>query len=222
MSSQQIFQLSHKLRATFRPLTSKFNEIGIKIRNYEMPEKVKGTFLERWAKYWHGLYIDYKDVALDVVKDCTERPVHATIYITLLGSCFYSNRHNPDETMFREQLIQNSIKLIQVGEPIRNPVSVQHIKWLERCYNEGLIRRLNLGVLSLIWLDNYDKYCSSYKAVCPYLKPRYITFYERIVDVGFLGKWWILDRKMKDYDVNEAEFCVAETVNNTGTVSATC
>ncbi|XP_012060021.1 PREDICTED: uncharacterized protein C19orf52 [Atta cephalotes] len=222
MSSQQIFQLSHRLRTVFRPLTSKFNEIGIKIRNYEMPEKIKGTFLERWAKYWHGLYIDYKDVALDVVKDCTERPVHATIYITLLGSCFYSNRHNPDETIFREQLIQNNIKLIQVGEPIRNPVSVQHIKWLEQCYNEGLIRRLNLGILSLIWLDNYDKNCSSYKAVCPYLKPRYVTFYERIVDVGFLGKWWVLDRKMKNYDVNEAEFCVAETVNNTDTISATC
>lgn len=47
MISQQIVQLPHRLRAAF---TSRFNEIGNKIRNYEMPERVKGTFLERWGK----------------------------------------------------------------------------------------------------------------------------------------------------------------------------
>ncbi|KAL0117576.1 hypothetical protein PUN28_010408 [Cardiocondyla obscurior] len=217
MSSQQIFQLPHRLRVAFRVFISRFNEVGTKIRSYEkIPERIKGTFLERWAKYWHGLYVDYKDVAFDVAKDCRERPVRAGLYVT--RGCFYSCRHNPDETMFREQLIQNSLKLIQVGESIRNPVSVEHIKWLEQCYNEGLIRRLNLGVLSLIWLDNYDKDCSLYKAICPYLKPRYITFHERIIDVGFLEKYWLLERKMKDYDVNEDEFNIV--VNNAGIVSA--
>lgn len=220
MSRQQVFQLPYRLTTAFRPLTSKFNKIGIKIRSYEIPVRIKGTFIKRWAKYWHGLYTDYKDVAFDVAKDCRERPARAAMYIILLGGCFYSNRHNPDETLFREQLIQSSIKLIQVGEPIRNPVSVQHIKWLEQCYNEGLIRRLNLGILSLIWLDNYDRDCSLYKAVCPYLKPRYLTFHDRIIDVGFLEKWWLLEKKMKDYDVNEAEFSVAEVINNAGTVSA--
>lgn len=219
MSSQQIFQLPHRLKTAFRLLTSRFSEVSVKIRNYEIPERLRGTFLERWGKYWHGLYVDYKDVVFDVAKDCRERPVRAAIYVTLLGGCFYSSRHNPNETMFREQLIQSSIKLIQVGEPIRNPVSVQHTKWLEQCYNEGLIRRLNLGILSFIWLDNYDKDCFLYKAVCPYLKPRYVTFHERIVDVGFLEKWWLLDRKMKDYDINEVEFNVVEAISNADTVS---
>ncbi|XP_012532324.1 mitochondrial import inner membrane translocase subunit Tim29 [Monomorium pharaonis] len=218
MSVQQMFQYPHKFRTAFRLLRCKFNAIGVKIRNYEMPERIKGTILERWAKYWHGLYIDYKDVAFDVAKDCRERPVRAAMYITLLGGCFYAGQRNPDETMFRAQLVQNSLKLIQVGEPIRNPISVQHINWLQQCCNEGLIRRLNLGIVSLIWLDNYDKDCFLYKTVCPYLKPRYMTFYERIVDIGFLEKWWILEKKMKDYDVNEAEFSAA---NNASIVSAT-
>lgn len=219
MGTQQIFQLPLRFRATFRLLKFKINKIGVKIRSYEMPERIKGTILERWVKYWHDLYINYEEVAIDVAKDCRERPVRAAMYISLLGGCYYSNRHNPDETMFRDQLIQSSIKLMQVGEPIRNPVSVQHLKWLEQCYNEGLIRRLNLGVMSLIWLDNYNKDCSIYKAVCPYLKPRYETFHERIVDIGFLEKWWLLERKMKDYDINEAEFSVP-AANNTGIVSA--
>ncbi|KAL6439763.1 hypothetical protein ACFW04_004063 [Cataglyphis niger] len=219
MNSQQIIQLPHRLRTAFGLFTSRFNEIGNKIKNYEIPERVKGTFLERLAKYWHSLYIDYKDVAIDVIKDCRERPVRATIYTT--RGCFYSSRLNPDETLFREQLIESSMKLILVGESIRNPVSVRHIKWLEQCYNEGLIRRLNLGILSLIWIDNYDKDCSFYKAVCPYLKPRFVTFHERIVDVGFLGKWWILERKMNNYDINEAEFSIVQNANNIDTISAT-
>jgi len=50
MNSQQIFQLPHRIRAVFKLFTSRFNEVGIKIRNYEIPERIKGTFLERWGK----------------------------------------------------------------------------------------------------------------------------------------------------------------------------
>lgn len=50
MNSQQVVQLSHRLRTAFRLLTSRFNEIGNKIGNYEMPERLKGSFLERWGK----------------------------------------------------------------------------------------------------------------------------------------------------------------------------
>ncbi|XP_014483140.1 PREDICTED: uncharacterized protein C19orf52 homolog [Dinoponera quadriceps] len=206
MSSQQMVQMAHKLRTALRIPTDTLNRISIKIKNYEMPGRIKGTFLERWAKYWHNLYIDYKDVAIDVAKDCRKHPIRTTIYTTFLGANLYSAIHNPDEISFRDTMIKYNLKLTLLGTPIRNPVAVEHIERLQQYYNEGIIRRLSLGILSLIWIDNYDEDCSSYKAVCPYLKPRYITFYERIIDVGFLDKWWILDNKMKDYDVNEIEF----------------
>lgn len=50
MNSQQIIQLPYRLRAVFKLFTSRFNEIGNKIGSYEMPERIKGTFLERWGK----------------------------------------------------------------------------------------------------------------------------------------------------------------------------
>lgn len=187
-------------------LLSSINEVVYKVKNFETPEKIKGTFLERWGRYWKNLYIDYRDVAIDVVKDCKAHPILASTYGSFVALLVYLNKHNPDETSFREHLLQNSIRVMQVGEPLRNPISEQHIKWLQNCYDEGIIRRMDLGIISLIWLDNYDTACSLYKAVCPHLKPRYVTFYERIVDVGFIDKWWILENKMKDYDVNEAEF----------------
>lgn len=49
---------------------------------------VTQQFFHFAAKYWHGLYIDYKDVAIDVVKDCRERPVRATIYTTCMYHSF--------------------------------------------------------------------------------------------------------------------------------------
>lgn len=171
-----------------------------------MSTMTRGAFLQRWGKYWKNLYIDYKESALGAAKDCKEHPIRTSIYFSLLGSCVYLHRHNPDECSFKEHLLQNTMKIMQVGEAIRNPISEQYVQWLGQCYNEGIVRRMNLGVVSLIWLDDYDKMCSSYKASCPYLKTRYLTFYQRVVDIGFLDKWWILENKMEDYDVNEAQF----------------
>lgn len=120
------------------------------------------------------------------------------------------NKHNVDECSFKEHLLHNTIKLMQVGETIRNPTSEHHMKWIGQSYNEGIIRHINLGIISIIWLDNYDEACCLYKAICSHLKPQYITFYQRVVDVGFLDKWWILENKMKDYDVNDVGFSNVE------------
>lgn len=206
MNLRSSIQIGERLRLFTNPLNSKINRVIDKIKNYEMPERFKGTILERWGNYWKNLYADYKEVFVDTIKDCKERPLRASVYSTVLGSAYYLHKHNPDEDSYREHLIQYSIKLMQVGESIRNPISVQYVKWLEQCSNQGIIRRFNIGIISLIWLDNYDKECSLYKAVCPYLKPRYLTIYERIIDVGLLDKWWMLEKKMIDYDVNSEEF----------------
>ncbi|XP_034175612.1 mitochondrial import inner membrane translocase subunit Tim29 isoform X2 [Osmia lignaria lignaria] len=167
-------------------VVNKTNDILYKVQNFETPEKLKGTFLERWGKYWKNLFTDYKEVTVSVVNDCKEHPIKASIYASVLAFCIYLNKHNPDESSFREQLLQNTIKIMQVGETVRNPVSEYHVKWLGQCYNEGIVRRMNLDV-------------------------QYATFYQRIVDFGILDKWWVLESKMKDYDVNETEFSDLKT-----------
>ncbi|XP_043524560.1 mitochondrial import inner membrane translocase subunit Tim29 [Frieseomelitta varia] len=174
--------------------------------NFKMSTITKTTLFQRWGKYWKNLYIDYKESALGAAKDCKEHPVRTSIYFSLLASCVYLHKHNPDECSFKEHLLQNTMKIMQVGKTVRNSMCENYVEWLGRCYNEGIVRRMNLGIISLIWLDDYDKMCSSYKTVCPYLKIRYLTFYKRVIDIGFLDTWWILENKMKDYDVNEAEF----------------
>lgn len=33
-----------------------------------------------------------------------------------------------------------------------------------------------------------------------------MTFHERIMDIGFLGRWWIIDKKMEEFDINPHEW----------------
>ncbi|CAL7941807.1 unnamed protein product [Xylocopa violacea] len=187
-------------------LANSVNDAISQTKSAEVSEKVKSSVIERWTVYWKNIYADYKEVALNTAKDCKEHPVRTSIYATFLASCVYLSKHNPNECTYKDQLMEDTMKIMQVGTAIRNPVSEQYVKWLSQCYNEGIVRHMNLGIISLIWLDDYDKMCSLYKAVCPYLQVQYATFYQRVVDVGFLDKWWVLESKMKDYDTNEAEF----------------
>ncbi|KAI4538869.1 hypothetical protein MG293_011136 [Ovis ammon polii] len=37
-------------------------------------------------------------------------------------------------------------------------------------------------------------------------QPRWTDFPDRIPDVGFVGRWWVLGARMRDYDINDDEF----------------
>lgn len=93
-----------------------------------------------------------------------------------------------------------------VAEQLRNPEAAQHLQHLFKCQNANILRRLNIGFMSFIWVDNYDPECKLYKAQCTYLKPKWSNFNERIVDVGCLNTWWGLRRNMIDYDINPTEW----------------
>ncbi|XP_035782410.1 mitochondrial import inner membrane translocase subunit Tim29-like [Anopheles albimanus] len=184
-------------------LKTRYQGIEARLEAITLPERFKGTIVEKWATYWKNLVIDYKEMVLDTGRGMRDRPVRSTIYVSLLAAAGYCGANNPSETDFYDQYRRAYNQLSLVHPTCQNPVASRHITFLERCHNEGILRRLSLGVVSFLWLDNYDKGLSIYKAVCPYLQPRYLTFHERIVDVGFNGKWWQLERKMVDYDINE-------------------
>ena len=118
----------------------------------------------------------------------------------------YCAKTNPDDRAFRDQLLTAMTEMAFLPHSIRNKESCSHLAYLESCHNAGVLRRLNLGVCSFMWLSNYDKAVGLYAAHCDYLKPKYLSFHKRIVDFGILGQWWCIRRKMKDYDVNPDEW----------------
>ncbi|XP_058806398.1 mitochondrial import inner membrane translocase subunit Tim29 [Phymastichus coffea] len=168
--------------------------------------ELKGSFLKHWLRYWKNLYIDYKDVANSIYEHSTTHPIRTAVYLTFSGTSYYLSQHNPNEVIFKDQLMKSTQKLLLVGGPVQNPKSIHYVKWLEQCHNERIIRKINFGIFSLLWIDKYDNDCNLYKTVCPYLRPPWSTFHERLIDFGLLDTWWILKSHMINYDVNNLEF----------------
>ncbi|KAK7086548.1 hypothetical protein SK128_025884 [Halocaridina rubra] len=179
----------------------------------KLPAKWRGGTIEKWGNYWMGVAQDYKEVSVDVFVTSRNKPLKAAIYISLIGGYIYAFQTNPDELEFQDALQKCMNQSAMLSEKIRNPQVDEHFQNLSDCFNHGLIRRSSLGIVSLLWIDNYAKFCGVYKSRCDYLKPRYVTFHERVVDIGFLGTWWILNKKMEEFDINPNEW-VESTVQD--------
>ncbi|XP_040305578.1 mitochondrial import inner membrane translocase subunit Tim29 [Herpailurus yagouaroundi] len=80
---------------------------------------------------------------------------------------------------------------------------VQRLLWLR---GRGRLRHVSLGLCSLVYEAPVDAQASLYQARCRYLQPRWADFPDRILDVGFVGRWWVLAARMRDCDVNDDEF----------------
>lgn len=172
----------------------------------KLPEKFKGTIIERGVKYFEGLLHDYKEVLKFIVQETHEKPLKTSPYYGSIAFFIYSLYNNPTELEYRDRVIHYQNLFGMVGKPVRNPGADVYLKTVENWHNFGLMRRLSLGVFSIMWIDNYDPALGLYKAQCNYIKPKYLTFHERIIDIGFLNRFWILEQKMKDYDVNPNEW----------------
>ena len=65
---------------------------------------------------------------------------------------------------------------------------------------------MSLGLCSLVYEVPFDAQASLYQARCWYLQPCGTNFSDRILDVGFVGRWWVLGARMRDCDINDDEF----------------
>lgn len=197
-------QLAQSYAKNTSAVREKWTSMQLRLGQIELPERFKGTVVEKWATYWRGLCSDYRDVFLNVGKQIKEKPIRASVYGTMMGAAWYAAKHNPSERDFYDRLRKYNADLVLVNPVCLNPVSADYLTFVERSRNEGIVRKLNLGICSLLWLDNYDRAVALYQATCTYTQPDYLTWHQRIIDVGFLDKWWTLEKKMLDYDVNEA------------------
>lgn len=130
----------------------------------------------------------------------------SAIYVALLGTAGYLMKTNPNESSFKEQLVNNTNDLLLLSDAIRNPRADSHTQKVMQYANAGRIRRLNLGVCSLMWLDNYEKGVDVYNAHCDPLKVGWLDLKERVVDIGIMNRWLLLQDSMTDFDINPQEW----------------
>ncbi|XP_062389130.1 mitochondrial import inner membrane translocase subunit Tim29 [Sardina pilchardus] len=160
----------------------------------------------RAGRWLSGMFVDYKEAVRETFVGARERPIKAGVYLSLLGgtwACFYTN---PEDGSFETSLKERANQLGLLSPWIRNGVSDGHMQKLVKLQNHGCLRHVSLGVLSLTYRADYDPDSSLYEARCSALSVPWRELPDRMLDVGFAGRWWVLDAKMKDYDVNDEEF----------------
>lgn len=168
---------------------------------FTLPEKYKGTMVEKWSRYWSQLFIDYGEVFGGLGTTIRTKPVKSAIYAATGTGLYLCVQNNPSSVDFMIQLRNLTGDLVMVDPKCHRPESAEYLRFLERSLNSGVIRNLNLGVCSLMWMADYDEQLSLYKANCSYTGVQYAKFADRVIDVGFWGRWWNLHNKMIDYDV---------------------
>ncbi|XP_072458450.1 mitochondrial import inner membrane translocase subunit Tim29 [Notamacropus eugenii] len=161
---------------------------------------------ERLGSWVRGLLHDYAEACADAAAAARERPVRAALYAGLLGGAAACALRTPEEASFEEALLDASGTLLLLAPATRNPGSEAHVQRLLWLRGRGRLRHVHLGLCSLLYEAPYDPEASLYQARCPHLQPRWADFPGRVLDVGFLGRWWVLSAKMRDCDVNDDEF----------------
>lgn len=171
-----------------------------------LPERFRGTFLERWKQYWESLAKDYYEATVGIGTYVKSNPIKSSLATAITSCAFYCIKTNPDENNYRSEVLDCTNSILYISPAVRNPFAVQHLEHLEKCYNKGVVKRLNLLFFSVIWIDEFNDNIKIFKANCKYLKPSILSVYERAIDIGFLNVWWNLKKIMVDYDVNPEEW----------------
>lgn len=159
------------------------------------------------AGVWcRSLLSDYKEACREMVVGAWERPLKTSLYAALLGGAWACFHTRPDQASFEAALLERSNQLGLLSPWIRNGVSDGHVQSLVRLRNEGRLRYASLGLLCVVYGPDYDPGTMLYEARCANLSLPWRELPQRLLDVGFAGCWWVLDSKMKDYDVNQDEY----------------
>jgi hypothetical protein len=172
-----------------------------------LPDRYRGGRIERTVDYLKLVFNDYKQVLTDVRNDARDRPLKASIIGSVIGLLGYCVARNPDECDLRQQLIDSQNNLSTVPKSIINRSSCDHVLELSQLLNEKLVSYQSLGLFSVIYLRDCSPNCCLFYNQCQYLRPKLKSYlWERILDIGFVGKFRVLDNKMIDYDINYNEW----------------
>ncbi|KAF3699586.1 Mitochondrial import inner membrane translocase subunit Tim29 [Channa argus] len=166
-------------------------------------EALKSSKAGVWCR---SLLSDYKEACKEIVVGAWEHPVKASVYVSLLGGAWACFHTKPDYSSFDAVLLERSNQLSLLSPWNRNGTSDGHVQSVVKLRNEGRLRHASLGILSLVYYTDYDPDNTLYEAQCSNLSVRWRELPQRVLDVGFAGRWWMLNSKMQDYDVNDDEF----------------
>lgn len=158
--------------------------------------------VSRFGTYWKSLLQDYGAALKDIVKDSRSRPGKAALMLAGSGAVCVLVATNPGPDSFLNALCSSSNDLLLLSDGTRNPESEAYVRHLETCRCHGALRSWDLLLATVVWESDHAEDCDLYAARCTYLKSSPLTQRHRLIDIGLIGMWLNLRRKMKDCDIN--------------------
>ncbi|XP_055340568.1 mitochondrial import inner membrane translocase subunit Tim29-like [Paramacrobiotus metropolitanus] len=145
---------------------------------------------------------DYASVIKDAAEDSRARPWRSVAISLGLLTAYLAYRRNPTELSFRDHWLDANNDLIQVPVRSRNPAAEEFLVEVGRLRNQGRLEYQNWGLAAVVLRRDFDKGCDLYEARCKYLKVPLERLWDTVVDVGVWGRWWRMERAMRDYDIH--------------------
>lgn len=153
-----------------------------------------------------NIMLDYVDVSRDVAKDARSSPVKYLIFFMFGGALTLFHRNCPNLNDYHSEIIEYANEIGLCADTTRNHRTKVHVDDMSTLLADGYLRCIHFGIFCVVIRKPSSAQCYNYHQVCKHLQPRLWMFHERVVDVGVWRQWLILNRTMKDFDVNEAEF----------------
>lgn len=139
----------------------------------------------------------------DTFEDISSGSVKASVYITGLVTAGILMKSNPSARDLDGSLMESAHDLSLVGTAIRSKEADSFVDSLRSAQRDGRLHHTSIGLFSLVWLsDNRDE-LDLYEAQCKHVHLPWYQWHKRVVDIGLLGKFVVLSRKMQDFDINE-------------------
>lgn len=160
----------------------------------------------KWGQPLKNIISDYVEVSKDVAKDARTSPLKYLTLCLLGGVITLFNRKCPNLKDYHSEIIDYSNEIGLCADATRNLKSKVHIDNMSTLLADKYLQCFSFGVFSVIIRRHSSAHCHNYHQICGHLQPRLWTLHERVVDIGVWGQWLLLDKVMKDFDVNEAKF----------------
>lgn len=161
------------------------------------------TRLGRWCR---ALLQDYSTSLREAAAGARRRPAATAAALGALGVSAALASSVPDLESLESAAVAAGATLGQLPPGSRSPRAERHVLRLLRLRERGRIRVRSLGFVAVAGVSPHGSDPALYSALCPHLRPRPRDFGALLLDVGFLGRWWLLERALRDCDVNEEEF----------------
>jgi len=159
------------------------------------------------SQFLRQLFLDYYDVFKDVQKSAKSRPFKATLYGVSVVFVLNLFRTNEGLRSYNADVVSACNRIGAVTENLRNPFSNSYVQTLGELNGHRQLRQIDLGFSTIIYKTESNPEVALFRYNCKYLNPTILEFFtEKIVDLGVLGHWLVLESKMRDYDVNEEEY----------------